>query len=114
MEFDPQKVLLNVRRAETADLLDRVTAYRAGMEPEALEMIEDELADRGVTPAEIDRHAEACRQECLYHPDGAAAMCSFCRRPAVAEGRGWVRLLGLVPVLPRRYWYCKDHRPAAG
>jgi hypothetical protein len=30
MQFDPERVLVNVRNATTEDLLDRVTVYRAG------------------------------------------------------------------------------------
>ncbi len=44
---DTQRLLLNVRQATDEDLLNRVTVYRAGMEPEALVVIEEELAQRG-------------------------------------------------------------------
>jgi hypothetical protein len=44
-------------------------------------------------------------------PDGTAVGCSFCHRPAVAEGWGWHRLWGLLPVFPRYYYYCSEHRP---
>jgi hypothetical protein len=110
MKVNPQRILLNVRKATTENLLDRVTAYRAGMTPEALDLIEAELKDRGVGPEQIAAHAERCRQEVLFLDDGTAAKCSFCERPAV--GRGWSmhRLFGLLPVFPRRFYYCKEHR----
>ena len=33
-------------------------------------------------------------------PDGTAVRCSFCHRPAVAEGWGWHRLWGVLPLFP--------------
>ena len=42
LPFNPERVWQNAREASTEDLLDRVTVYRAGMEPEALEIIEEE------------------------------------------------------------------------
>ncbi len=109
MEWDPQTVLLNIRKADTDDLIDRVTVYRAGMEPEAIALIEDELHRRGVKEGEIDAYLQKCRLECLFQPDGIAKMCSFCRKPAVRQAWGWHRLLGKVPVLPRYLRYCKEH-----
>ncbi len=110
MKADPQRILLNVRQATTEDLLDRATAYREGMTEEALEMIEAELRDRGVGREEVEAHAERCRQEVLFLPDGFAARCSFCHRPAVARGWAAHRLFGLVPLFPRRFYFCKEHR----
>jgi hypothetical protein len=109
MDWDREKLLLNIRNADTDDLLDRATAYRANMEPEAVELIEIELRRRGITAASIATHAEACQTECLFDADGTAKMCSFCRRPAVTEGWGWHRILQKVPVIPRWLRYCKDH-----
>ena len=109
MEWNEQKVRANVEQAETDDLMDRVTAYRAGMEPGAVALIEKELMRRGITSAEIEAHAFECRDECLFHADGTALMCSFCRRPAVAEGWGWHWVFELVPLLPRRFRYCAEH-----
>ena len=109
MEWNAQKVLVNVHKADSDDLLDRVTVYRAGMEPEALAMIEGELHRRGVTSAQIDAYRQECERQCLYHNDGTAKMCSLCRRPAVQEGWGWHRLMGKIPIVPRWMRYCKDH-----
>jgi hypothetical protein len=111
LRFDAERVLMNVRASETEDLLDRVTAYRAGLEPEAVMIIERELRLRGVTEEEIEAHAEWCRREVVFDPDGVAYKCSFCHRPAVAQTRGWQLLLGLVPLFPRLFSYCPDHRP---
>jgi hypothetical protein len=112
MHFDPQRVRANVRRAETEDLLDRITVYRAGMEPEALDLIEVELRARGLSLAEIEAHAERRRGQTIPLPDGTAVRCSFCERPAMGQGWGWHRLWGLLPVFPRYYSYCEQHRAA--
>src|SRR5437870_5713668 len=100
MLFDLDRVKRNVRAAETEDLLDRATVYRRGMEPAALEVIESELRARGVRPEEIESHNERRRQETRVLADGTARRCSFCDRPAIAEGRGWHRLWRLVPLFP--------------
>jgi hypothetical protein len=109
LEFDPDRVRVNVRRATTEDLLDRATAYRAGMEPDALAIIEDELRDRGVGPDQIDAHARKRERETFLLPDGTASPCSFCHRPAVGQGWGWHRLWGLLPLFPRYFFYCDEH-----
>ena len=112
MEWDEQKVLMNIRQADTDDLLDRITAYRLGMELDAIEMIERELRDRGISEGEIEDHREACERDCIYLPDGTAAMCSFCHKPAVAEGRVWWKIWWTMPIFPRRVRYCAAHLPA--
>jgi hypothetical protein len=109
MEWDEEKLLLNIRQADTDDLLDRITAYRAGMEPEAIDLIERELHRRGVTAAQILDQAEAYRRECVFDANGIAKMCSTCRRPAVYEGWGWHKILGKVPLFPRWMRYCEEH-----
>jgi hypothetical protein len=111
MDFDPTRALVNIRAADTDDLLDRVTAYRAGMEPGAVELIEGELRRRGVEPATIEARRAEVERTCLFDEGGSARMCSLCRRPAVAEAWGWFRLFGWLPVLPRRMRYCETHRP---
>ncbi len=110
LSFNDQAVWANVRRADTLDLLNRVTAFRAGMEPQAVTIIETELLDRGIGPDEIAEHGKSLREEVIFLPDGCAARCSFCRLPAVAQGWGWHRIWGRVPVFPRLFFYCKAHR----
>jgi hypothetical protein len=107
LEYNQDRVRENVHAAETEDLLDRVTIYRAEMESDALYVIEDELRRRGVTAAEIDAHQRR-RQEAAAAPE----RCSRCPRPAVTSGWGWHRLWGLVPLFPRPMRYCEVHRPA--
>ncbi len=111
MQFERERVRANVQGAATEDLLDRATVFRAGMEPEALDLIEQELQRRGVRPEQIEEHARRRDQEVILLPDGTAARCSRCRLPAVATGPGWYRLWGLVPLFPQQYYYCAEHRP---
>ena len=113
IRFDPERVRSNVRRATTEDLLDRATVYRDGMEPAALDIIETELNRRGLRADAIEEHARKREQEVIRRPDGLAATCSFCHQPAVAQGWGWHRLWGRVPLFPRFYSYCGEHRPPA-
>jgi hypothetical protein len=105
--FDTQKVLLNARAATTEDLLDRVTVQREGMEPEALGIFEDELRRRGVGREQIE---QAAQRQVLRDQDGVAVACSFCRLPAVARGWGWHWLWGRLPLFPRRFNFCEEHR----
>jgi len=73
-----------VRRAETEDLLDRITVYRAGIEPEALELIEAECA-RAFERAEIEATGAASSQT-IPLPDGTVSGAVFCDRPALEQG----------------------------
>jgi hypothetical protein len=107
--FDLKRVAEFIRRAHTEELLDRVTVYREGMEPAALDLMEGELDRRGVTREEIAAHGEARWARAIRLPDGTALRCSFCTRPAVERGRGWHRLFGRVPVFPRIFAYCEVH-----
>lgn len=119
MNFDPERVLINVRRASTEDLLDRITVYRAGMEAEAIELIEGELQDRGIYRDQIRAHATQREGKIIVLPDGTAASCSFCHRPATSQGWGWHWLSlmtwgkrrPLVPLFPRFFNYCDEHQP---
>src|SRR5262245_65219252 len=106
LDFDAQVVLANIRQAETDDLLDRVTAYRSSKEPEAVEMIEQELRDRGVTDERIADYAAWVRENVIVLADGLAATCSLCDAPAIAKGWGWYRLFRKVPIFPRRVFLC--------
>jgi hypothetical protein len=112
LKLDPQKCLAEMQRAETADLLDRVTAYRQGMEPAALTLMEHELNRRGVPQSAIDQRMAECGRECLFDAGGVALQCSRCRRPAVTEVRDWHRLWGVLPLFPRSFRCCSEHRPA--
>jgi len=109
--FDLRKVAEYIRRADSEELLDRVTVYREGMEPAALDLMEGELDRRGFTRADIADHGAARWESAIVMPDGTALRCSFCNRPAVVRARGWHRLFGRVPVFPRVFARCEIHKP---
>jgi hypothetical protein len=100
MELNLRRVAEYIRGAATEELLDRVTVYRDGMEPAALDLMEGELDRRGVTRAEIADHDARQRTRAIILPDGTAMRCSFCDRPAVGRARGWYRLRLRIPLLP--------------
>jgi len=91
-------------------LMDRVTVYRAGMEPEAVDVFERELARRGVTQLQIDAHDATRRQSAIMLENGTARRCSFCERPAILERWGWYRCFRVIPVFPRRLALCDEHQ----
>ena len=107
--FDLKAVAKYIRKAETEDLLDRVTIYREGMEPAALDLMEGELDRRGVTREEIAEHDAFRRATAILLDDGTALRCSFCDRPAVVRAWGWHRLFGRLPIFPRRFAWCAVH-----
>jgi hypothetical protein len=109
LEFDLDRVTRNVQEATSEDLLDRITVYRDGMEPLALEIIEAELENRGIGREEIDAHASHRSVRMIPLVDGTALPCSFCNRPAVEQRWGWHRLWGYFPVFPRYLAYCELH-----
>jgi hypothetical protein len=111
LEFDPKRVALNAQEATSEDLLDRITVYRDGMEPEAVEIIEAELQSRGIGREEIEDHAAHRSGRMIPLVDGTALPCSFCQRPAVEQRWGWHRLWGYIPVFPRYLSYCEVHLP---
>lgn len=111
MHFERERVRQNAQQATTQDLLDRITAYRAGLEPDAVAMIEAELNRRGVDVQAIAVHRATQAASQLPLADGTAVPCSWCRRPAVMRRWGWQRLWGKLPVFPRKFAYCADHRP---
>jgi hypothetical protein len=120
MDFDPERVKSNARQATTEDLLDRVTVYRKGMEPEALDIIEEELRDRGLEREQIEAHARSRGDDVIYDANGIAACCSFCDRPAIHQAWSWRRmrgrgLFGVITLLPLYrpsfISYCAEHLP---
>lgn len=111
MRFDPERVKANVRRADTEDLLDRATVYRAGMEPEAVVIILAELRSRGVSLDDVAAHDEKQRGRLLFREDGMPEKCWRCHRPAIDGATDWFRLLGFLPLFPRRVTWCAEHQP---
>ncbi|MCU0704943.1 MAG: hypothetical protein MUF18_13280 [Fimbriiglobus sp.] len=116
MTFDLKSVAEFVRKAETEDLLDRVTVYREAMEPAAVDLMENELWRRGLSPQEVAEHASE-RSEVVRRADGSPIRCTHrdrsrgfaCDRPAVSVGWHWFRLWGRVPVVPWPLPRCKEH-----
>lgn len=111
MELNLRAIADNARRAETETLLDRVTVYRADMEPVALDLMEAELSRRGISPARIAEHEDLRRSEGVVFANGATARCSYCEKPAVKRSWGWHRLAGRLPVFPWIFNYCGEHTP---
>jgi hypothetical protein len=111
LRLDLRKVAEFVRGADTEELLDRVTVYRAGMEPVALDLMEGELDRRGVTRDHIGAWAAARWETAIRLADGTALLCHYCARPAVTRVRRWHRVFGLVPVFPYPFPCCAAHAP---
>lgn len=106
MRLNLERVRQNVRAASTEDLLDRATVYRPGMEPAALEIIEDELRQRGVSATDQAAHGERRRES-----GAGAERCAHCARPATWRGWRWHRLFGLLPLFPAWVALCQEHAP---
>jgi ATP-dependent helicase YprA (DUF1998 family) len=111
MRLNLSKVHANVKEASTDDLLDRVTLWHEGMEPEALEIIEAELRSRGIQPADLNAHSERRRREAIVAPGGFAAVCYRCGQPAIDRRWIWGRLWRILPMFPRLVYVCAEHRP---
>ena len=109
MKFEIDRVRSNVRRADTEDLLDRITVYRLALEPEAIDVIMAELKHRGLAESDIRRH-ESARSDVVVDKFGIPRPCTVCRRPASAAEWGWHRLFNLIPLFPRRLYRCEHHR----
>jgi hypothetical protein len=83
------------------------------MAPEAIVLIEEELVRRGVSAEDVLAHAEHLKREAIFLPDGTTARCARCERPAVARIWAWQRWWGWLPIFPRWFYYCAEHRPEA-
>jgi hypothetical protein len=113
MTLDLRPVAGYIRRAPTEELLDRVTVYREGMEPAAVDLMENELWHRGLTPERVAAHEAERRKAIVIGADGLVVRCAFCDRPARTKRWGWHKLFGRVPVFPRLFPRCGVHGPAA-
>ena len=110
MRFDIRRVAEFVHSAESEELLDRVTVFRDGMEPAALDLMEGELDRRGVTRAEIAEFETTRRATALTNADGTVVRCTLCYRPATTRVRGWIKIFAKrIPVIPWRLPYCDFH-----
>ena len=109
LKLELKRVAEYVRSAESEDLLDRVTVYRSGMEPAALDLMEMELDRRGFSRVDIAEHGAKRSETAILLPDGTALRCNFCDRPAAMKRWGWHRLFGRLPVFPWFFAYCSVH-----
>ena len=98
-----------IRRADTEDLLDRVTVFRDLTEPPAVDLMEHELSRRGETPERVADHARRRQATALLGPDGTALRCWRCARPATHWRWRWHRAFGRLPLFPRRVRECDGH-----
>jgi hypothetical protein len=112
LKLNLERVRARVQKASTEELLDQATVYRADMDPDALPLIDEELFRRGLTAGDINAHATR-RQVTIMTVEGQPVKCQRCRRPAVTVRWGWHRLWGMLPIFPRRFAYCEQHRPAS-
>ncbi|MCS7158912.1 MAG: hypothetical protein RMJ19_00435, partial [Gemmatales bacterium] len=85
LELNTRRLLANAAKAETLELLDRVTVLREYLEAEAVEIAEAELARRGITPEEIAAHERKWKHRVLRDENGMVFCCSCCGRAAIEE-----------------------------
>ena len=109
MELDLRVVAATIRQAETEDLLDRVTIYRNDMEPAAVDLMEHELARRGLFAEAIDAHETERASQSLFDDDGFVIRCAFCDRPAISQTWSWHKLWNVLPLFPRWIARCGEH-----
>jgi hypothetical protein len=108
--FNLERIRENARQAETEDLLDRITVFQPEMEPEAVGAIEEELRVRGLTTADINHHARQREATGFLKVRDLPVRCSFCFRPALGWHWSWHRFWGMIPLFPRRYYFCGLHQ----
>ena len=116
MSIDLKPVAEYIRKADTEDLLDRVTVFRDSMEPAAVDLMENELWRRGITPEQVATHA-AHRSAVVRRADGSAVRCGHrdrsrgfgCDRPAESVRWRWFRQWGKVPLFPWPLPRCREH-----
>jgi hypothetical protein len=110
VHFDARRVDENCKDASTDDLLLRATAFRTNMEPQALTIILKHLWQRGIT-AEIIAHltVETTPEDYLRDKHGTILRCSHCEQPAIRQVWGWHRFWGFLPILPRKFRFCREH-----
>lgn len=109
MKTESGKLLAHAAQMEKEELLDRVTVFRDAMQPEAVEVMEAELARRGVGPDDIHQHLRQMKHRVIHDAHGVPAQCSFCERAAVEQREDFHKLWRLIPVAKRNWYYCERH-----
>ncbi len=110
MHLDLEKVRIYAKKADNRSLLDRVTVFRQGMEPAAIEIIKKELLERGISPADISQHESAYKDLVIRGPEGLPRLCKKCALPAICREWGWLKVFGFIPLLPWQHLYCEEHK----
>jgi hypothetical protein len=98
MQLDLEKVRIYAKKADNRALLDRVTVFRQGMEPAAIEIIKIELLER------------AYKDLGIRGPEGLPRLCKKCALPAISREWGWLKVFGFIPLLPWQHLYCEEHK----
>ena len=111
LPFDLDQVRKNVEEAEISDLLERATVFRAGMEPEALELIETELRRRGISFKEQAEFEAAQENTVLRDEAGLPLSCHKCSQLAVESHWVW-HWAGIIPIFRTRRSFCATHAPS--
>lgn len=111
LDVPTDRIRAFIHEAETIALLDRLTAFRAGMREEVLPILENELRRRGVSADQIEAHQCEIDATVIWDMPGLARRCRYCERPATETSWDWFRLWETVPVFPMRFYFCADHAP---
>jgi hypothetical protein len=112
LDVPSERIQAYIREAETIALLDRLTAFRAGMRPDVLPLVKDELRRRGIGAEQIAAHENEINAAVIWESPGLARRCRYCERPATDLTWDWFRLWETIPIFPMRFYYCPQHAPA--
>ncbi len=110
MTLNLEKVRVYATNASNRELLDRVTVFKSGMEPNALTIIHQELRHRGVTQTQIQDHETLLEPLVIRGPEGMPRICKKCSLPAISCEWGWLKVFGFIPILPWKNLFCEDHK----
>ena len=110
MQLDLEKVRMYAKKADNRALLDRVTVFQQGMEPAAIEIIKIELLQRGISPADISQHESIYKDLVIRGPEGMPRLCKKCSLPAISLEWGWLKVFGIIPMLPWQNLFCEEHK----
>ena len=111
LDVPSERIRAYIREADTVALLDRLTAFPAGMRSEVLPLVEDELRRRSVGVEQITAHQAEIDATVIWESPGLARRCRYCERPATESAWDWLRRWETVPVFPMRFYFCSTHAP---
>ena len=110
MQLDLEKVRIYAKNADNRALLDRVTVFKQGMETAAIEIIKKELLQRGISQSDINQHENTYKDLVILGPEGLPRLCKKCALPAISREWGWLKVFGILPILPWQNLFCEDHK----